>query len=246
MTTKKSTDGTVIINEKYIDGYACPSCASTNIARTKMSTPDIWDPERKTWQPAASIPLDKTHYECLSCEYTSTDPIDWQDIAFYDDGPRSILYEPQDIFIAGYQLTLTCAACPEQYNVHLDNKQVGYLRLRHGSFTVNYPNFDGVLLYMVGVEGDGMFTPQERRGFLTKAIEEISKRHERNSQSAADAKWLLTQLTNVHSTLLQIPRGQSFDVEAVDDAIRLAKQYVKDWLDKDYNPETGSATQKES
>ena len=36
--------------------------------------------------------------------------------------------------INGYRLILTCGACPEQYDVFDGDRQVGYLRLRHGHF----------------------------------------------------------------------------------------------------------------
>lgn len=40
-------------------------------------------------------------------------------------------------------LEQTCYAYPEQYDVFLDGKQVGYLRLRHGYFRCDYPNCGG-------------------------------------------------------------------------------------------------------
>ena len=36
------------------------------------------------------------------------------------------------------ELVKTCGACPEQYDAYFEGYQVGYLRLRHGTFRVDY------------------------------------------------------------------------------------------------------------
>jgi hypothetical protein len=42
----------------------------------------------------------------------------------------------------------TCPACPEQYDaVDETGQQVGYLRLRHGRFRVDYPHNGGTTIY---------------------------------------------------------------------------------------------------
>jgi hypothetical protein len=41
------------------------------------------------------------------------------------------------------ELVKTCEACPEQYDAFDDRKQVGYVRLRWGRFTVNCPDASG-------------------------------------------------------------------------------------------------------
>ena len=41
------------------------------------------------------------------------------------------------------KLVLTCGACPEQYDAFDGERQVGYLRLRHGHFTVTCPDVGG-------------------------------------------------------------------------------------------------------
>ena len=38
------------------------------------------------------------------------------------------------------ELIKTCHACPEQYDAFFQGKQIGYLRLRHGEFRVDYPD----------------------------------------------------------------------------------------------------------
>ena len=72
-------------------------------------------------------------------------------------------------------LIQTCGACPEQYDAFVDGEQVGYLRLRHGAFTVEYPDVNGKLIYEADPEGDGVFSDNEREYFLNKAKEEIHK-----------------------------------------------------------------------
>lgn len=71
------------------------------------------------------------------------------------------------------ELVETCGACPEQYDAFLDKKQVGYLRLRHGSFTVDYPNAMGGTIYHAYPKGDGMFHSEERDFYLTEAKKAI-------------------------------------------------------------------------
>lgn len=79
--------------------------------------------------------------------------------------------------INGYRLERTCFACPEQYDVYKGDEQVGYLRLRHGGFRAEYPNCMGETVYLAEPKGDGLFEPEERRRFLTEAVEALDKRH---------------------------------------------------------------------
>lgn len=71
------------------------------------------------------------------------------------------------------ELRKTCSACPEQYEAYLGDKQVGYLRLRHGYFTVEFPDVHGKLIYSAEPKGDGMFHEDEREYYLYKAKEKI-------------------------------------------------------------------------
>lgn len=66
-------------------------------------------------------------------------------------------------------LVKTCFACPEQYDVFDGSKQVGYLRLRHGHFTADYPDSGGRLVYEADTNGDGMFDFDERDYHLNRA-----------------------------------------------------------------------------
>lgn len=75
------------------------------------------------------------------------------------------------------ELVMTCAACPEQYDAFYKGKQVGYLRLRHGEFRVDFPTCgDETIFYSEEMQGDGMFEDDEREHFLMKAKEAIAKK----------------------------------------------------------------------
>lgn len=76
-----------------------------------------------------------------------------------------------------YELVETCGACPEQYDVLLDGEIVGYLRLRHGYFSVSYPGVGGEEVYRATPDGDGIFESYERNRYLNEAIAAIDKRH---------------------------------------------------------------------
>ena len=79
--------------------------------------------------------------------------------------------------IKGLKITQTCGACPEQYEVFKeDGEQVGYLRLRHGGFTVSYPSCGGDLIYESATKGDGAFEDDERAHYLNQAIEAIIRK----------------------------------------------------------------------
>jgi hypothetical protein len=77
----------------------------------------------------------------------------------------------RQILIHGYHLQQTCGACPEQYDVFDNNdKQVAYLRLRHGHFRAVVPDVGGETVYSADPEGDGCFLENERVKYLTEAI----------------------------------------------------------------------------
>jgi hypothetical protein len=80
--------------------------------------------------------------------------------------------------ILDYNLVLTCQCCPEQYDVFdSDGKQVGYLRLRHGGFRADYPDWSGDTVYRYSFDEDawkGMFNNEEEREFfLTEAVKAL-------------------------------------------------------------------------
>ena len=80
----------------------------------------------------------------------------------------------KDTVIDGISLRLTCGGCPEQYDAFdAEGKQVGYLRLRHGEFTVCCPGVDGLCVLDAAPKGDGCFEPDERDYWLQQAIAAI-------------------------------------------------------------------------
>lgn len=84
------------------------------------------------------------------------------------------------LYIDGFKLVCTCGACPEQYDVYdADDKQVGYLRLRHGYFRADYPYCGGETVYRSDTQGDGVFNEDERMPELTKAIHALKERMSR-------------------------------------------------------------------
>jgi hypothetical protein len=64
-------------------------------------------------------------------------------------------------------------ACPEQYDVFKDGQQVAYYRLRHGEFTVDYPNVSGEEIMAEYPNGDGIFDDNERLVYLSKAMRQV-------------------------------------------------------------------------
>lgn len=74
---------------------------------------------------------------------------------------------------AGLTLEQISAACPEQYDVlDSDGKITGYIRLRYGMFSVEYPNVFGEILWNAEV-GDcyaGCFiSDSDRTRYLNSA-----------------------------------------------------------------------------
>lgn len=76
------------------------------------------------------------------------------------------------------RLVRTCLRSPEQYDAYLGEQKVGYLRLRHGEFTVEYPDCDGETIYTACPAGDGDFDDAERDYFLRFAVDAILRRIE--------------------------------------------------------------------
>lgn len=75
--------------------------------------------------------------------------------------------------INGYDLVRTCTACPQEYDVYKNGEQVGYLRLRHGTFRADVPDCGGKTVYLSHPKGDGTFYDDEEDLYLTRAINAI-------------------------------------------------------------------------
>lgn len=84
------------------------------------------------------------------------------------------------------RLEMTCSACPEQYDAFMGDTQVGYLRLRHGHFRVDFPECGGETIYEADTSGDGYFDDAERDYHLGRAkaaiLARLSRRGAREGQ----------------------------------------------------------------
>jgi hypothetical protein len=97
--------------------------------------------------------------------------VDWKDLDARSENGKIYIH------IDGYVLARTCFCCPEQYDAYKGGKKVGYIRLRHGTFRVDYPDcMQENLLIMQGMEGDGLFYDDERPEYLRMAVKEIDER----------------------------------------------------------------------
>ncbi len=72
-----------------------------------------------------------------------------------------------------YTLARTCFACPEQYDVFDGEKQVGFIRLRHGSFRADVPDCGGTTVYTAEPRGEGILYDDEREYYLDAACAAI-------------------------------------------------------------------------
>ncbi len=70
---------------------------------------------------------------------------------------------------------LTCGACPEQYDVYIDGKQVAYVRLRWGGLRVTVPGVGGEEVYQYSWNNGwlGEFPSHTERKFHLDSIAEI-------------------------------------------------------------------------
>lgn len=81
-----------------------------------------------------------------------------------------------DFTVGGFKFLRTCGACPEQYDVFdVNDTQVAYLRLRHGSFTVECPDVGGTVVFHEHPNGDGCFDNDERYDYLLNAVQAIEE-----------------------------------------------------------------------
>ena len=84
------------------------------------------------------------------------------------------------VIIDEFVLQLTCFACPEQYDIFVQGKQVGYARLRGGQYTVSVPECSDDIVYYKDFMDDGwkgcFDNQKERLEYLTAGCNEIRKR----------------------------------------------------------------------
>lgn len=74
-------------------------------------------------------------------------------------------------------LNRTTSSLPEQYDAFdLQHRLIGFLRIRHGVFTVEAPDIGGAVVYMAKVsECSCCFADNERIEFLAKARVALSE-----------------------------------------------------------------------
>lgn len=95
---------------------------------------------------------------------------------------KTLMDMGQEFKYGPYTLVLTCSACPEQYDVYNEDKQiVGYLRLRHGKFRCDAPSTFGETVYSANPKGDGCFNDDEREYYLREAMGALEKFYEQHS-----------------------------------------------------------------
>lgn len=99
--------------------------------------------------------------------------VTWADPRSGDSDKFDDFYPPEEYTHDGITLR-GGGMCPEQYDAfNEDGNLVGYLRLRHGKFTVECPDVGGELVLFGSPIGDGVFDDDERTEWLNKAIAAI-------------------------------------------------------------------------
>lgn len=74
----------------------------------------------------------------------------------------------------------TCYACPEQYDVKLEDMMLAYIRLRFGHLTVEVPDVGGTLIYkhtFQNAEMKGCFSSDEERDLFLSHIEKLLEKY---------------------------------------------------------------------
>jgi hypothetical protein len=80
--------------------------------------------------------------------------------------------------ILGINFVESCYACPESYDAYLEDKNIGYAKLRRGFFYVEYPNIGGTVVFEGHPRGDGRFTDDsDREHFMTHAARALIDEH---------------------------------------------------------------------
>ena len=94
-----------------------------------------------------------------------------------------------------FKLIQTCGACPEQYDIYLEDndKRVGYMRLRHSHFYVNHISTYQTV-YNSWVNGDGIFeNEQERHKYISLGLEAIKNIIEKNTTKIPEIPYFIVQ-----------------------------------------------------
>jgi len=83
------------------------------------------------------------------------------------------------------RLVQTDDMCPEQYDLLINEKKHGYLRLRNGHFQVTYPLSRGEVVYEAYTRGSGSFVETERSGYLNAGINACLSRYLKTTSAEA-------------------------------------------------------------
>lgn len=86
---------------------------------------------------------------------------------FHDEGGGML--------IKNLEFEKTCCACPEQYDVYFNDRQVGYIRLRYGVLRVDYPECMDETIYSEKIGGEymGEFEFNGQRDYYLKFIADL-------------------------------------------------------------------------
>ena len=81
--------------------------------------------------------------------------------------------------LEGARVVMCCSACPEAYDVFLNEERIGYMRLRGGRFYAAHPDVGGRTVYEHQFDDSwqGWFSSEERAQHLPLAIKALKERH---------------------------------------------------------------------
>lgn len=147
-----------------------------------------------------------------------------------------------DFEFFGVKLVMTCGACPEQYDAYYNGDQIGYLRLRHGQFTVSYRDVGGKLVYQAEPNGDGLFEPGERRRYLMEAARKLLAEHGVELPKPVHVKQVIIMRDDLGMTKGKMvaqgahaSMGAIFNLNTSTDCtkmeIDLSNEFVRTWVD---------------
>ena len=88
------------------------------------------------------------------------------------------------------KLVRTSLAVPKQYDAFDESgEQVGYLRLRHSRFRVDFPGIGGQTIFEASPQGDGIFDDDERDFYLQRACDAIASKL--SPEQDAETSWFI-------------------------------------------------------
>jgi hypothetical protein len=128
----------------------------------------------------------------------------------------------------------TCSACPEQYDVFdKEGAQVGYVRLRWGNLTCEYPDCGGIVVYETSFNDglQGCFANEDDRQLFLEEIANAIHRYVVKSASCPIKKVLCVDNFN-NGTFGFWRAGHTYDIVTYD-------QDMEEWHIKDHDGDVG-------